>query len=625
MSGSLIPNAKQQFLDANGNPLAGGFVYYYIPSTTTFKNTYQNAALTILNSNPIILDSAGECIAYGVGSFRQIVTDVNGNLIWDQPTVSVLTNDATNVIYTPPFTNAVAETVATKLQEIVSVKDFGAIGNGSTDDTTAINNAIAYVKSLTNGGAVYFPVGTYAVTEINATNISAGFTQSVKLYGAGRLMTKIVPYAAGKVLLNLLGSNNCTIQDLTFSSITYSSQCAIFLARSNTSPNCNNNKFLNVYTIGSYSVASIVSNGSESSNWFNSRFENSQSSAYYRTFWTGGGTLVGALQGITVVNGGTILNSNNPNTDNKMFGCEFYAPYDGAKPFRFSTASSYHFFGCSIICGSSNNCRLVEYSDENTGLFAGPIAWYGCHFEVFGTNNAVHYLYPSATNAVFDGISSYGGYYVTYSPINPSANMLDYDRTDINNQPQLASSTWTTPTTAPGSTNSNFYIYTLLNSNIALKPNNNDGNVYVFGYLQNSNVDCINYYGALTRFLNCIFNTTAIALPTTGTYTVGTTIQRETPVVGQPIGWKCTASGTLGTLNGGATTGSGTINTNVLTLNSASGLTEGCRITVAGAGGPFYVVKLSGTTAYLNQNLTATVVGAAVGFSNATLVALANL
>jgi hypothetical protein len=93
MSGSLIPNAKQQFLDGNGNPLAGGFVYFYIPSTTTFKNTYQNAALTILNTNPIILDSAGEAIIYGNGSYRQIVTDVNGNLIWDQPTVTCATTD----------------------------------------------------------------------------------------------------------------------------------------------------------------------------------------------------------------------------------------------------------------------------------------------------------------------------------------------------------------------------------------------------------------------------------------------------------------------------------------------------------------------------------------------------
>jgi hypothetical protein len=171
MSGSLIPNAKQQFLDANGNPLAGGFVYYYIPSTTTFKNTYQNAALTILNTNPIILDSAGECMAYGAGSYRQIVTDVNGNLIWDQPTLSLSTNDASNVIYTPPFTNAVAETVSTKLSESVSVKDFGAKGDGTTDDTSAIQNA---VNSLTNGGTVLIPIGTYKITStitINNVNL----------------------------------------------------------------------------------------------------------------------------------------------------------------------------------------------------------------------------------------------------------------------------------------------------------------------------------------------------------------------------------------------------------------------------------------------------------------------
>src|SRR4051812_25290989 len=43
------------------------------------------------------------------------------------------------------------------------VKDHGATGNGTTDDSTAINNAINAAASGNNGGAVYFPPGDYAI------------------------------------------------------------------------------------------------------------------------------------------------------------------------------------------------------------------------------------------------------------------------------------------------------------------------------------------------------------------------------------------------------------------------------------------------------------------------------
>ena len=52
---------------------------------------------------------------------------------------------------------------ATKvLQERINVRDYGAVGNGSTDDKQAIQNAINAVPS--GGGVVYFPSGTYRIT-----------------------------------------------------------------------------------------------------------------------------------------------------------------------------------------------------------------------------------------------------------------------------------------------------------------------------------------------------------------------------------------------------------------------------------------------------------------------------
>lgn len=86
MSGLLIPNGKQTFFDQYGVPLAGGTVTFYIPGTTTPKDTYQDIDLTILNTNPVQLDAAGTAVIWGSGAYRQIVMDSNGVTIWDQTT-----------------------------------------------------------------------------------------------------------------------------------------------------------------------------------------------------------------------------------------------------------------------------------------------------------------------------------------------------------------------------------------------------------------------------------------------------------------------------------------------------------------------------------------------------------
>jgi len=82
---ALLSSPKQQFADLNGNPYAGGSIATYTVGTSTAKATWADAAGTALNTNPIVLDSAGRALIFGDGAYRLVLHDANGVLIWDQP------------------------------------------------------------------------------------------------------------------------------------------------------------------------------------------------------------------------------------------------------------------------------------------------------------------------------------------------------------------------------------------------------------------------------------------------------------------------------------------------------------------------------------------------------------
>lgn len=88
---TLLPNAIQYFMDANGKPLANGKVFMYTPSTTTPKTTWTTADKAVAQPQPFIpLGISGKPAnpIYGDGSYRQKVVDQFNNTIWDFTTAS---------------------------------------------------------------------------------------------------------------------------------------------------------------------------------------------------------------------------------------------------------------------------------------------------------------------------------------------------------------------------------------------------------------------------------------------------------------------------------------------------------------------------------------------------------
>jgi hypothetical protein len=237
---SPVAGAAWQFFDDNGNPLSGGKIYTYAAGSSTPQTTFTTNAGNIQNSNPIILDADGRLanevwLTAGI-DYKFALTDANDVQIGTYDNLEGI-NDVTddiNDIYanlanttdnakgdayigfrqstSSGFANgSVGRTVSQKLRELYSVLDFGATGNGSTDDTAAIQAAINAVGN-TGGGIVYFPEGTYRVT----SELTITF-YGVTLEGAGR-GTTIAASADTHNIIKIGGTSalpfRCGVRDL---------------------------------------------------------------------------------------------------------------------------------------------------------------------------------------------------------------------------------------------------------------------------------------------------------------------------------------------------------------------------------------------------------------------------
>ena len=139
------------------------------------------------------------------GSFYKIRNITNNDIV-DEITIISLSNES-----------LIAELIN---NEEINIKQFGAIGNGTTDDTVAIQTAINYIESK-EILELTFPVGFYKITQslviskalklkgdISTVYNTNTDVKSVSLYWAGSSNSNMLEMSSSTVIVNGLNVEN---------------------------------------------------------------------------------------------------------------------------------------------------------------------------------------------------------------------------------------------------------------------------------------------------------------------------------------------------------------------------------------------------------------------------------
>lgn len=204
------------FTDRDGEPLDAGYVYIGAANLDPQGNpivVYWDAALTQSAAQPIRTingypSNAGTPGRLYVDSDYSIaVLDSRGQPVYSAASATerfsgvVVTLDASDVTFTQAGAGATQQTLQNKLTDLISVKDFGAIGDGVANDAAALQAAL----TAGAGHTVYFPSGTYL------TNATLTIPADTTVMGDG--YSSVVRQTARERNVFEPG-NNCTIKSL---------------------------------------------------------------------------------------------------------------------------------------------------------------------------------------------------------------------------------------------------------------------------------------------------------------------------------------------------------------------------------------------------------------------------
>jgi len=251
------------YVSGYGAAAASGTVQFYQPGTLTPVTVYSDDGLTQALSQPITLDATGKTplpvytaaplraiIKSQAGATLQDITRIDGdraelvqvsNASWPGATTADAVFTAigtslggTNGQYLAPGTGAVARNLQTVIADLAfDVKNYGAVGNGIVDDTSAIQSAVTACVAA-GGGCVLFPPGTYLIS--SALSVSPSSAMGISFVGAGIGASVLTGTAAAQHAISTGGSflTALTLSGLSILHATNSTGAALNLGTSAT-------------------------------------------------------------------------------------------------------------------------------------------------------------------------------------------------------------------------------------------------------------------------------------------------------------------------------------------------------------------------------------------------------